>query len=306
VLAGIVRLASLVSGARCAAVHILDEDHQNRIAGHGVRLGVEPLEGSMSELVLHGGATICVADATENPRLQGTAFAHGGEPVRFLACVALTSAGGELLGTLCAFDTRRIELGEAGLAGLEELARQVSAHLEMVDLISDLGAAATRDPLTGVANRLILEDRLRHLIARRTIRDHPLVVAMVDLDDFKEINDRHGHATGDHVLRTVALSLTKAVRPEDTVARLGGDEFVVCAQLGAHDLAEKFRARLQSAASPPIRLPGLQLLPSATVGLASAVDADSADAILERADQDLYRRKQRRREQELPPREARG
>ena len=91
----------------------------------------------------------------------------------------------------------------------------------------DLAHRALHDPLTGVANRVLLTDRLTHSMSRLDRSRRPLMVAYVDLDRFKSVNDKLGHDMGDAVLVEVASRLTVSVRPGDTVARLGGDEFVI-------------------------------------------------------------------------------
>jgi diguanylate cyclase (GGDEF)-like protein/PAS domain S-box-containing protein len=96
--------------------------------------------------------------------------------------------------------------------------KEQAAHLEQI---------ANHDPLTGLPNRLLLGDRLRQAIARNQRGDHFIAVCYLDLDGFKEVNDRYGHEAGDALLIEVANRLTACVRGGDTVARLGGDEFVV-------------------------------------------------------------------------------
>ncbi len=98
-----------------------------------------------------------------------------------------------------------------------------------------LATQALYDPLTGLANRCLLHDRLAHEITRAGREHRPFAVALMDLDRFKEVNDTLGHAVGDELLREVGRRLNATVRSEDTVARLGGDEYVLL----LHDLAEK-------------------------------------------------------------------
>ncbi len=92
-----------------------------------------------------------------------------------------------------------------------------------------LANAAFSDPLTGVANRRRLMSTAEHEIARHLRADERFTLVMLDLDGFKLLNDRFGHAAGDQMLRDVAVGLTRALRSQDTVARLGGDEFCVIA-----------------------------------------------------------------------------
>ena len=163
--------------------------------------------------------------------------------MRFYASFPLRTHEGHVIGTVCAFDSEPIELTPEKQDLLEDLAAQASTHLQLLGLASDLGTAATEDELTGVANRLILNDRLTHLLARQRRHEEVLVVAALDMERFKDINDVLGHAAGDTVLRAVARRLADSVRAEDLVARVGGDEFVVAAELAPDGISpEEFAA----------------------------------------------------------------
>ena len=107
------------------------------------------------------------------------------------------------------------------------MASTAAAGLENARLLEQLRHAADIDQVTGAHNHRYLQDRLRHEVARAARNGSPLSVLMLDLDDFKPINDKFGHADGDRVLRNVANTLKSAVRANDVVARYGGDEFVV-------------------------------------------------------------------------------
>src|SRR5205085_6822138 len=113
---------------------------------------------------------------------------------------------------------------EEEAAIVESLAVNASAALERAHLQQELGRLALIDPLTGLANRRHMDEALSLLLAPTNTR--PFAVLVLDLVDFKAINDDYGHATGDEVLRTVADRLRTCVRAGDLVARLGGDEFV--------------------------------------------------------------------------------
>jgi diguanylate cyclase (GGDEF)-like protein len=291
-LQGLARIAAYVTGASAAAVHIIDGRLQRRIAAYGAPLEDVPRHESMCRLVVENGEPIVTADATGEERFDYSPFVTGPGAVRFYASVPLRTQGGEIIGTVCAFDEEPIELPPEGAGLLEDLAMQATTHLDLMALVSELGDAATQDSLTGAANRLILNDRLAHHLARRRRHGEFLVVAAVDIDRFKAVNDRYGHAAGDAVLREAARRLAASVRAEDTVARVGGDEFIVVAELGVDGLpADSFATRLTEALDRPVSFSGTQLPCRATVGAVLAGRGDSATDLLRRADAAMYKRK---------------
>lgn len=161
-----------------------------------------------------------------------------------------------------------------------------------------LAELALRDPLTGVANRLLLDDRLRRALERLRRSGGGVGVFLLDLDDFKAINDLHGHDVGDEVLRAVSRRLLAATRPDDTVARLGGDEFVVvCEVSGGQDEVHAIAERVERALSEPHRLVGTSLLVGASVG-GVLVDSPGVEPskLISQADDEMYRVKARRRQ----------
>jgi len=124
----------------------------------------------------------------------------------------------------------------------------------------DLSHRASHDPLTDLPNRIELTGRLLEAISTAARTGRPGAVLFVDLDGFKNVNDRHGHLIGDQALTVVAARLTAAVRLGDMVARLGGDEFLIVADdltsAGAAELAD----RLARAVAAPINVPGSDTL----------------------------------------------
>ncbi|WP_346014383.1 tetratricopeptide repeat-containing diguanylate cyclase [Rubrivivax gelatinosus] len=164
-----------------------------------------------------------------------------------------------------------------------------------------LTAQTRTDALTGVANRRHLEERLRDEYARALRNGHPLAVAMIDIDDFKRINDRYGHATGDVVLREVASLLRRHCRDIDLVARYGGEEFcIVFVEAAADDalrVCEAMRAAVEAHGWPAIA-PGLQV--TLSLGLAERDGADGRQALVAAADARLYEAKRHGKNRVVP------
>ena len=148
---------------------------------------------------------------------------------------------------------------------------------------------AFHDPLTDLANRALFFDRLEHAIDRERRNGGSVAVLMIDLDDFKPINDTYGHGVGDTVLVAMAARLRAAVRDGDTPARLGGDEFAVLVEGDAagSDL-EAFAARLHAALREPLEIDGRVLPVSVSIGAAAALPGEAHEHLMRRADDALY------------------
>ena len=155
---------------------------------------------------------------------------------------------------------------------------------------------ADTDDLTGLANRRALGRMLNAALLRAEVHELAVGVLMLDLDGFKAVNDRFGHAAGDTALREVATRLRRSVRDRDMVARTGGDEFVVVLadlstdENAAHEAAE----RIEAAFVPPLRLANADVQLRAAVGVACfPKDGRELDALLAAADRAMYARKSR-------------
>ena len=187
------------------------------------------------------------------------------------------------------------------LSALHDNAGAVSGFLaiayditERQRLSEQLSQLAYHDRLTGLPNRLRLEDHLRQAIALAGRRHEPLALLFIDLDRFKPINDQHGHAVGDQVLCEVARRLQASLRAADLVARLGGDEFVVLlSTLASHEDCLLVADKLMLALAEPMQIGALTLQVGASMGVARHPESGNTVAeLLRSADAAMYQVKQ--------------
>ena len=170
-------------------------------------------------------------------------------------------------------------------------AQDVTSQREAAEALSQL---ALHDPLTALPNRSLFMDRLDQALCRLDRRDRVLAVLFVDLDRFKAINDRFGHAAGDETLMAVGGRLREVLRPDDTLARLGGDEFVVlCEDLEDDRAAVRVAERVLAALERPILSGDHAVVSTASIGIALTRRSDTTpDALLRDADMAMYRAKE--------------
>ena len=210
----------------------------------------------------------------------------------------------EIAGARATLAALRGDIGSA-----EAAAEKISSLLQMVEhLQADVeraNAAAAQaceelqqtsqfgelDALTSVPNRLVLMDRLKHGVAAARRTGAKLAVLFLDLDRFKEINDQHGHALGDQVLKCVAMTLVRAVRQADTVCRLGGDEFVVLlSEVADVEAARVTAKKILYAIGQQCRVGGHVFHLAASIGISIFPDDGvTADELLARSDEAMYR-----------------
>ena len=181
------------------------------------------------------------------------------------------------------------ELADDEMSLVRAVAHTLATALARLRDEEQMRYEAVHDPLTGLANRTLLRDRLEQGLARSQREGAATGVLFIDLDNFKQINDAHGHATGDDVLVELGRRLRAGVRPADTVARLGGDEFVVVCEEVDCDSALALGQRLQEAIRVALRAGGVDYTFSASIGI--ALGHADPDALLGNADAALYRAK---------------
>ena len=173
-----------------------------------------------------------------------------------------------------------------------ELSQEIDAKADLEKRAGELQIQAVLDPLTGLYNRRLAEQRLREEVSRAQRHHHALTVLMIDLDGFKQINDGFGHAAGDRVLQECAAHFKKAIRVSDVTARLGGDEFVILLP----ECSETQASIVLTHLGPfEVEFKDQRILVNFSIGCAEFMPGDTHDQFLERADQKLYEHKRSRK-----------
>ena len=312
----IVRLAATLCDVPAAAIAFIDHERLWFKARIGVDQPQLDRAGSLCGHAIDApNEMLVVPDLAAHPDYNRRRRLRGKRP-RFYAGVPLLSPEGHALGVVSVGDIVPRTLTPQQLEGLRLLARQVQHLLELRRYLmeqgrllsehqavarsaehardalqrshDDLAYAATHDALTGLLNRAGLERMRDHPRTHEAIEATPYVLALLDIDHFKQINDRHGHLFGDRALCAVADAISRAIRATDIAARYGGEEFLVVlpdTRLdGGADIAERIRRQV-AALQLPVQV-------SVSIGIADGEPGgDSPEAVFERADQALYRAK---------------
>jgi diguanylate cyclase (GGDEF)-like protein len=312
----IVRLAATLCDVPAAAISLIDHERLWFKAQIGLDQPELPRAQSLcGHAIDDPERTLVVGDLAIDPH-HAKRRRIGGQPPRFYAGVPLLSPEGHALGVVCVMDLVPRTLSPRQLEALELLARQARHLLELRRygleqrrLLSEREAVAQRaeraraelqrrhedlqrearlDPLTGLLNRAALTHLKGSPEAMQRLHEAPYVLAVLDIDHFKQVNDRHGHLSGDRALREVADAISESIREGDIAARFGGEDFLVVLPNtrldGGTEVAERIRQRVQ-ASSLPFPL-------SVSIGLADGGPGqEPAEVIFDRADQALYRAK---------------
>ena len=201
-----------------------------------------------------------------------------------------------LLSTMDQYQNQRGELEHALSGRLQTLVERVASMEQEAkgfrDHIEEQRQKALTDTLTGLPNRAAWEERLALEMARWQRYGGELMMAVLDIDFFKRINDNYGHLAGDKVLKIIATELAKRLRKTDFIARFGGEEFVLLIPStpldGAQQLLDTLRTAIEST---PFHFKGERVTITLSVGVSAFVAGDRAEQVFERADQALYRAK---------------
>jgi diguanylate cyclase (GGDEF)-like protein len=288
VLDTLAREADLAVGGAVAGVYLLDDDGDAlATAGHNVPdawfgYRVAPGEGIVGR-VLAEGRPVTTTDFEQEQAAAGHMVLPGvrsgvGVPMHW---------NGELRGALSIGFLDRHEPASEDLHVLEAIADLAVVACHNAEAYDDIRTAASTDALTGLLNHGAMQVRVREEIARAAREEQPLCCVLIDLDDFKRVNDELGHPAGDALLRRVADALRAEVRPYDQVARYGGDEFVLVLpgteEHAARVVAERVRTRVQAGAPRTADGP----LGDCSIGVSAWLPGMSADELLAAADRAL-------------------
>ena len=303
----IARLLASALHAPVAIVSLLDADRHVVKSTIGLTGGRSrawrkvPLALSFSREAATSGRTVSVSDASEKGKApKGDETDASPDGVAY-AVAPLMSGDGIVIGTLCVVDPAPHSWTAGEIGALNDLAELLVTEMELTsDLFvkratqEHLLYSTLHDALTGLPNRSLFTERLRHSM-RRSQRhpDDVFAVLFLDLDRFKEVNDNLGHFAGDELLRAVARRLEACLRPEDTVARLSGDEFAILLEsiTDASD-AGRVAERIEEALSFPINLGGAEVTTSASMGIVtSSMSHEQPEQLLRSADMAMYRAK---------------
>lgn len=313
----IVALACMLCEAPVATISLIDRERCWFKARIGIGVTQTARSEALCDLAIRRPlALLEVPDIAVETQLEACPVDAANRTLRFYAGVPLLSPEGFAIGTLCVLDHAPRRLSDAQRSGLQALGRQTQALLrlrhyglrqrelleqrlqatqrlereraELQRRHDHLEHEASHDPLTGLLNRSALARLRVNPEALQRLNAGGYTLAVVDIDHFKQVNDRHGHLLGDQALRTVAQAISQGIRRGDVAVRYGGEEFLLILPstplAGAFELAERIREAVERVALPfPL---------SVSIGLAAGdPQADRPEEVFERADQALYRAK---------------
>jgi diguanylate cyclase (GGDEF)-like protein len=300
----ITRIARRALLAPVAAISLLNENKQWFKSAAGWGISELPRDEAICKLTVEANQIVMIGDTLADPRVAKLPVVAAAPRFRAYAGHPLVDEHGACIGTFCVFDLKPREFAPVDRQTLTDLAALAQREL-LSDQLTNANAALTSK--LGMARREALMDPLTHLWNRRGAsvllkaafasadqRGAPLALALLDLDNFKRINDTRGHQAGDEVLRRVASRLLSTVRGDDAICRLGGDEFLVLMADTDAAIASRVAERIRRAITEaPIPTRDGPVSVSLSVGctVRQPRDTTAVDALLERADQALMESK---------------
>ncbi len=292
-------IESQVAGMLCSVL-LLDDDGKHirsgiapslprEYAGAFIGLAIGPTAGSCGT-AMYRGEPVIVKDIERDPLWEPYRAVAARFGLRACWSTPILAASGRVLGAFAMYYCEPREPGPAEWKLIELALRIAGIAVERKLNEAYIHHIAHHDTLTGLPNRLLLEDRLKQAIAQAHRRQTIAAVLFVDLDHFKTVNDSLGHQAGDHLLQAVADRMQECLREGDSVARLGGDEFVVCLpELDGNGSAAMVAEKIQRVLAEPLAIGGHMLQIGSSIGISMYPnDGDSADALIKAADAAMY------------------
>ena len=313
----IARLAVTICSTPGALISLIDHERQWFKARVGVDVEQTPRTHAICDHAIRTPERLLVVpDTSADKRFSHIHIQLDGNPMRFYAGMPLRSPDGHALGTVCVLDTVPRDLDRKQREGLEVLARQTQHLLELrryahqqrrllaereafaqgleearADLQrrnEQLQHSAYHDQLTGLMNRVGLAQLRENPQAMARLTREPYSLMLIDVDHFKQVNDRHGHLLGDRALQAVADAVERSIRSGDVAVRYGGEEILVVLPstrlADAVEVAERLRLRVTQSALP--------FALTVSIGVAAGEPGMAlAEQVFDRADQALYRAK---------------
>ena len=278
----IVDLVRRILDVPMATVTFVDRDRQWFKARRGLQLCETDRKVAVCDHTIRSVRPLVVPDLREDSRFRTLPIVTGNPPILAYLGIPLITPDGHALGALCAMDSVPHRFAASDIATLEQLAGLVVDWLEM-RRISQV------DFLTGAMTRRAFREMLERAMIRHRRRARPCALAILDVDHFKRVNDTHGHATGDRVLKGISGEILRSLRKGDTFARLGGEEFALfMPETGPEEAciaAERYRRVIERIGFPTH--PGLRA--TASFGIAPlGNDIADPEAWLATADRALY------------------
>jgi diguanylate cyclase (GGDEF)-like protein len=282
----ITRLTRQIFNVPMATITLIDGHRQWFKSCQGLEVSETPRAPAFCNYAIQQTRPLIVPDTLCDSRFRDNIFVTGAPHLRFYAGAQLRSEDGYAIGTLCAMDNKPRNFDKAQLAMLVDLAAIVTGELRLRKL-------AMRDGLTGALARRAFREQAMRALTLATRHKHDLSCVMLDLDYFKSINDTHGHAVGDLVLKACVEVCQRELRETDMVGRMGGEEFAILLPYTSRETAMHVVENLRAAITR-IYVQGKSgsVKVSASFGVASLdLSVTDIDGLLARADTALYQAK---------------
>lgn len=280
------RLATNLFDVPIALVSLVDHNRQWFKSVRGLEVSETPRNISFCGHTVFSEEALVVRDASRDVRFADNPLVTGAPHIRFYAGYPLRDICGYVMGTLCIIDSSARSFTKVDMQNLADLAQMAERELNAIQL-------ATHDSLTGLSNRRGLEVLAEKALKYCVRHNVPASLAFFDIDKFKAINDQHGHAAGDEVLKTFSAIMRDQFRDSDTCARLGGDEFVVlmldATEQQAELAIEHFREAIAKIADKEKRPWSITF--SSGVALYNPFKHTSLHQLLQESDQLMYQHK---------------